>query len=381
MEQFQNIPKKNIAIGLLIFSVLSFFGFKYYQSQNDLIEDNKKTENNQARITSRDLDQHIQKEFSKILKLFAYESQKTAKKMSEFNRDFLLKSDYLNFRNQLFTKDIEKQIILVESKNISHSNSHDTSNYIVYFEGENNSNNSTSGFGVFKNVIGFRLLKATIPSIPYHITENNNKIYIRYNSTNYSFELTNGNYTNTTLKSELETKLNSNVANVFSVSFNDNGNLKYTITASSGTFRFNFTKNNTNSSYNIFGFLNYSEESLLPSESSVKVSDYIPDLSVHYVDLVVPEIPYMACKKNSFGKNVIDRIPITAEAGSLIHYNTNDTEYFTQNYFYPLSLDRITIELYEDSSNKFYNSQNMNNYFEFEITTIKNTDKLNVPSK
>ena len=57
--------------------------------------------------------------------------------MSEFNHDFLLKSDYLNFRNSLLPKDIEKQLILVDSRSMNHSKAHNTSDYKICLDGSN----------------------------------------------------------------------------------------------------------------------------------------------------------------------------------------------------------------------------------------------------
>jgi len=391
--------KKNLIIGAVLISVLSLMGYKLYDkgylnniidNKNDNINDNNDDNDDndeqnieKPKITSKDIDRYIQKEFSKVLKSFAIEAQNTAKKMSEFNRDFLLKSDYLNFRNQLFTKDIEKQIILIDSRNILHTENHNTSNYTIFFQGGDD-NNKTSGFGRFKNVIGFRLIEAVIPAFPYHVTSNNNKIYIQCKDNNGNilspneFILDSANYTNNTLSNELKNKLNFNFPQSgFNVSFNEDGDLKYKITITSGSFRMNFINENINSSHNILGFLNLKENPR--NYSNLARSEYIPDISVNFIDLVVPEIPYNACKKNSLGKNIIDRIPVTKSAGNIIEYNTPITEYFTQNYFYPISLSKITIELYEDQNDKEYNTGNLNNYFEFEITTIKKTDKFNLP--
>ena len=39
-------------------------------------------------------------------------------------------------------------------------------------------------------------------------------------------------------------------------------------------------------------------------------SDFASDLFIHFVDLVIPEIPHIACKKNPLGKNLVERIPV-----------------------------------------------------------------------
>ena len=175
---------QNIIISLLvIFSSLYYF---YNYKKENIIEDLKLIEKEKKlekpRITSKDIDKYIQREFSNVLKIFAKEVQNTAKSMSEFNHDFLLKSDYLNFRNNLFTKDIEKHHILVDSKSIEHccNDNEDcncTSHYTFYLNSPSNdptTNFLTSGFGNFKNVIGFRCIRAFLPSLPWNIHENNN---------------------------------------------------------------------------------------------------------------------------------------------------------------------------------------------------------------
>ena len=41
--------------------------------------------------------------------------------------------------------------------------------------------------------------------------------------------------------------------------------------------------------------------------SNILKSPHPVDKSTHFVDLVIPEIPLIACKKNSIGKNVIEK--------------------------------------------------------------------------
>ena len=44
----------------------------------------------------------------------------------------------------------------------------------------------------------------------------------------------------------------------------------------------------------------------------------------------------------------------------------------SQIYFYPISLNQLTIELYDDSTDQFFQAENLDNSFEFEITILKN---------
>ena len=68
---------------------------------------------------------------------------------------------------------------------------------------------------------------------------------------------------------------------------------------------------------------------------------------------------------------------VTGARGNLISYRSNITEYYSQNYFFPIKLDKISIQLFNESSNFLYDTGNYNNYFEFEVTIIKNTKDFN----
>ena len=69
---------------------------------------------------------------------------------------------YESIRNKYFTPEITKIRLMIESKNIAYvsGKERNTSNYTIRFE--NNQVNSSSGYGNFNNVIGFRLIKANI---------------------------------------------------------------------------------------------------------------------------------------------------------------------------------------------------------------------------
>ena len=55
------------------------------------------------------------------------------------------------------------------------------------------------------------------------------------------------------------------------------------------------------------------------------------------------------------------------ESGSVFEY-TNETN--LDNYFYPIKLSKLNIQLYEDTTDLFYDCQNADNSFEFELTIL-----------
>ena len=94
------------------------------------------------------------------------------------------------------------------------------------------------------------------------------------------------------------------------------------------------------------------------------------------MDVCVPEIPYIACKMNQFGRSILSRIPITSSPGSVIYYSRPDTDKEYEKYFYPLSLNKISVELINDSQEHHYETNNVNVSFEFEITVLNNINLL-----
>ena len=77
----------------------------------------------------------------------------------------------------------------------------------------------------------------------------------------------------------------------------------------------------------------------------------------------------MACKRtiaNGGERNIIDRIPLTYSTGSNQYY---EQDVFNVNYFTPIKLDKLTIQLYSDN-NEVFDSQNTDNSFEFEVTIL-----------
>tara|TARA_Y100000389_G_scaffold45016_1_gene39746 strand:+ start:152 stop:1312 length:1161 start_codon:yes stop_codon:yes gene_type:complete len=313
------------------------------------------------------------KQMKSLLNEFMKQIKDSSESLVYFNNERKINSNYLNIRNQLFTKDIETKKILIDTKNIVDMGyTYDTSNYTVDI-GSNGKYPES-----FKNVIGFRLVKCVIPVCLFHVKDGQRTFNVTVGDTPYNdISLGVGNYTFETLAIEIQTKLNEKVGGSFTVDSNlhlTEG--KYEISNSVGRFFFTFNDNNLSRLFGLDLDKNNTSSTSSGSPSKLK-SDFPIDKSVHYVDLVVPEIPHMACKLNSVGQHVIDRIPLVSEAGTLNYYETPLHEYLTQNYFYPIKLNKLTIQLYEDSENNFYTTNGRDNYFEFEITILKNTKLMN----
>lgn len=275
------------------------------------------------------------------------------------------KQHYESIRNKYFTPEIRKIRLLIESKNIKNISNLNTSNYTIHFE--NDQNNSISGYGNFNNVIGFRLIKANIFNSIYTVNNHNKHIIIN----NISFNLIPGSYTFNELGNHLQKRISDPISDEgagltgFKV-INNSTTYKYKIENSNQfTFQWNEV---TGYSYRLFGFKNN-----LPCQSDqingihTISSENVVQQNTQFVDLVIPEIPYIACKKNSIGKHLIDRIPLDCEQGSIMFYSSDINP---NNYFLPINLKYINIQLYEDTTDLLYECQNNDNSFEFEVIIL-----------
>jgi hypothetical protein len=288
-------------------------------------------------------------------------------------------SEYDNLRNKYFTPELIKRRVLIDSKNVQHDTNHSTSNYTVFFDGdsqEKNITNITSGFSKYRNVIGFKLIQSILPNTTYQINENHNQILFKVtqSSTEYSYTaiMTPGSYTFEELAIVFQTSLNDQTLSPLSITFTitpDTTSFKYSVSWDTSDTVLFLWDSSPGHPHRILGALNIDETSY---QSKPIQLPHVVDHSSHYVDLVIPEIPYLACKENILGKNIIDRIPLNEPNGVIV----NSIPYNDHAYFHPITLDKLTIQLYEDSSGLFYQCQNADNSFEFEIVMLNRNINL-----
>ena len=323
---------------------------------NKLIDIHEKSNNNDLSKINI-----IMKDF---MKDFMKEIKRSSESLVYFNNERKINSNYLNIRNHLFTKDIETRKILIDTNSGGGVGvKPDTNNYTIVF-GSNGKYPEE-----FKNIIGFRLVKCVIPVCLYHVKEGMNTFKI--NDTKIT--LVPGNYIFAELASMINHAL-KHFTTGYSIKINNKNDYTLKLKGPNKSYLLTFESNNL---HRLFGFNLDEKNQIGPKNSRSIISSNPIDKSTHYVDLVIPEIPHIACKLNSVGQPVIDRIPLMTETGSLNYYETPFNEYFTQNYFYPIKLNKLTIQLYEDSENNFYTTNGRDNYFEFEVTILKNTKLMN----
>ncbi len=286
--------------------------------------------------------------------------------------DQSLVKDYNTVNRELFSKRITKGSLVIQSDTYHTSSTFDTSNYKATFD-------------EIKNVIGFQLKSANIRVPQYNVNTTNNQIKFKISGseTIHTITINPGNYTVTELADVLqitdETKVhhvdrsdvlasitgtyyNSTATGVVA---NTKGMIFKLVHSSQIKFLWNHS-NITKGAARLFGFFPVESGSFATDHHSEKPLD----ISQHFVDLIIPEIPSIACKRSIFNGgrlDIVDRIHLTENNTG--EYVNHEPDNYVTNYFTPIRLSSLTIQLYSDN-NVAFDSQNTDNNFEFEITVL-----------
>lgn len=264
--------------------------------------------------------------------------------------------------NNLINKEIKRENILLSSKDLEKEFEKNHDSKTLRFD---LTLNSAGGINYKRNVIGFRLNECIFTSPIFNIIEGHNTIdYTLSNALDNPTTITisPGFYTINSLLNEIN---------------NNDLNLVF----DSSTQRINLTNNNSASTITIttsvnsliykLGFHNTIEN--IPSsvsEENTRSSDTHPSLNIGtYLDIVVDEIPYGACKQNSKGLNIVHRLPIRPDTGSsIVYYSSNFIDHKYQHLFSPINLGQLTIHLFMDGSE--LKLDNLVISFEFELVIL-----------
>ena len=262
--------------------------------------------------------------------------------------------------DKLIVKDVYRENILLSNKDTGEYN-HDSKT--IRF---NLNNNKAGGVQYKKNVIGFRLNECIYTSPVFNITDNNNKIKI--NSDGTPITIDKGFYTIFTLLSSINTNSNNTIFTLVFDSSSSLVTLSFKIGASV-TF-YDVTENSL--IYNL-GFRPNSDGGTtleISDSKNNKTASTHPSLIIGtYIDIVVDEIPYKACKQNPQGLNIVHRLPVRPDSGSsIVYYKSNFIDHNFQYLFYPINLSTLTIHLYMDGEE--LNLEHMTISFEFELVIL-----------
>ena len=271
---------------------------------------------------------------------------------------------YLYDIDKLIVKKVYRENILLSNKDTGEYN-HDSKT--IRF---NLNNNKAGGVQYKKNVIGFRLNECIYTLPIYNINENNNKIDL---DSNGIVTIEKGNYTIFTLLNTINNSTTDKVlpvSNFFQLSYPPlNSKIRLNLVPPHTSVTFNNVNENS-LIYNLGYRSNSNEGNLTISSPSLGLADTHPSLNIGtYIDIVVDEIPYKACKQNPQGLNIVHRLPVRPDSGSsIVYYKSNFIDHNFQYLFYPINLSTLTIHLYMDGVE--LNLEHMTISFEFELVIL-----------
>ena len=100
------------------------------------------------------------------------------------------------------------------------------------------------------------------------------------------------------------------------------------------------------------------------------------DAQEHFLDIELPNISNKACINNPNGKHIIGRMCMIKGANLINEY---EPEIIKDNYFFPISLNKIDIKLYytdtDSGTTQIYDSTK-NNTFIFRLTILNNLELM-----
>ena len=218
----------------------------------------------------------------------------------------------------------------------------------------------TNGLRKFDSIINMKLLSAQIPYVPHNIYEgdgNHNRLYFIGASMG---PIPVGKYTIFSLIN----KINSLLTNI---TFSFDSVTQY-ISIKNGTVSPITIDVDKSPLFKRLGF-NVNVEI---GASNTQSSGNLPDISIHYIDIISPDIHPRASSLSTNVDTVLKRIPLTGQLGDLIYYEANHSDYISQELFIPdstsnLSTLHINLKRHDGT---LYDLKNLHFDLKMEITEL-----------
>jgi len=261
------------------------------------------------------------------------------------------------YQERMFENLIPTQI----RKTIVHLSSVDHSNNIFDL-----ASTETSGLSTFKNVVNFKLLSAQIPYVPHNIYNDNNNNALKFNNLN-DISIVEGYYTIYSLLNSINTTLTTNITLTFN-------NVTKLITINNPDLETIITDTSTHPLFKRLGF----NENINSSNTTINASN-IPDLSIHFIDIVYANIHPRASTQTTDDGNILKRIPLNGQPGDMIYYDTPHSDYISQELFNPdINSNIPTIELqFKRNDKSIYDFKGLHYDLKIEVTELVEPTILN----
>ena len=224
--------------------------------------------------------------------------------------------------------------------------------------------NKTSGLSTFKNVVNLKLLSAQIPYVPHNIYNSSGTSTNSLNFNGIDVSIEEGYYTIYTLINTINNKLSASWIPV-TLTF-DNITKFITITAGGGV------SITTNPLFKRLGFTN-------DENSTTITATNIPDLSIHFIDIVYDNVHPRAATITTDDGNILKRIPLNGQPGDMIYYDTPHSDYISQELFNPdINSNISNIELqFKRNDGSLYDFKGLHFDLKIEITELVEPTLLN----
>lgn len=291
--------------------------------------------------------------------------------LNDLNNNFSTKMDILNdntitltnntdiVKNNIYEsiipRNLTKQKLYLSSKDVTFNKSDN----IYLF---NLSDEKTLPFPI-ERVINIRCISVQIPYIPHNIYKGENSIHnkLRFNTNNIT--ISEGQYTIFTL------------INIINISQTDakltfNSTTKYiTIENLIGS---SITIDST--IYPLFKRLGFTSVTSIDPSATLTASN-LPDLSIHYIDVISDSISKAHSESTLFSNNILMRVPFNRAPGDIIYHIVSPSEYNSHDNIIPESnglLSNIGISL-KRPDGTFYDLKGLEFTIKLEISTCDPT--------
>lgn len=229
-----------------------------------------------------------------------------------------------------------------------------------------------SGLREFNSVVNLKLLGAVIPYIPHNIYKgdsesNHNKLgFTNTTITIDELEITEGQYDIHKLINIIHDHFDQ-----YNINITFDNITKYITIDNQSTSDITIDP----TIYPLFKRLGFII-TITINQSSQYSSNNIPDLSLHYIDIIYDDLHPRAGILSNDDRKILKRIPLTSQMGSLVHYEANHGDYISQELFFPDSSSNISTMTFnfKRHDGTEYDFKGLNYDLKLEITElIENT--------
>ena len=231
----------------------------------------------------------------------------------------------------------------------------------------------TSGLRKFTNVVNFKLLSAQIPYVPHNIYNStiNSAVTndLKFNSSN-NISINEGYYTIYSLINTINNNLNASGSNI-TLTFD---NITKFITINNPVPETIIIDVSLHPLFKRLGF----NENINSSNTTINASN-IPDLSIHFIDIVYGKVHPRAATITTDDGNILKRIPLNGQPGDMIYYDAPHSDYISQELFNPdINSNIPTIELqFKRNDGSSYDFKGLHYDLKIEVTELIEPTLLN----